>query len=147
MADQPFPKHRRLLFVAHEACGNPGLCALVRAHAADGAEVLVVAPVLASRHRWISDDAEGRAVADERLEESIRCLREHGLDAHGTLGDPDPVQAVDDALYWFGAQEIIICLEEPERVHWLHEGVVERAKTRFKIPVTEVTVPSRQLAA
>ena len=76
------------------------------------ADVLVVAPVLGSPlHRWTSDDAEDRAHAEERLEESIGCLRKHGLRAHGTLGDADPVQAVADALHQFPAEEIVICLE------------------------------------
>ena len=145
MSDQPLPKRRRILFVAHQACGNPALCAEVRAHAANGADVLVVAPVLASPlHQWISDDADSRTFAEERLQESVRCLRKHGLRAHGTLGDADPVQAVEDALQGFDAEEIVICLEEPERTHWLHKGIVERTAKRFRIPVTEVAVTSKR---
>ena len=102
MVDQLQPKRRRILFVAHQACGNPALCAEVRAHAVGAADVLVVAPVLSSPlHRWTSDDSEDRALAEERLEASIGCLRRHGLRAHGTLGDADPVQAIADALFGF----------------------------------------------
>ena len=127
MVDQLQPKRRRIIFVAHQACGNPALCAEVRAHAEGAADVLVVAPVLSSPlHRWTSDDSEDRALAEERLEASIGCLRRHGLRAHGTFGDADPVQAVEDALQGFDAEEIVICLEEPERTHWLHKGIVER---------------------
>ena len=110
--------------------------------------MLVVAPVLGSPlHRWTSDDAEDRAHAEERLEESISCLRKHGLRAHGTLGDADPVQAVADALYEFSADEIVICLEEPEQARWLHKGVVERTTNRFSVPVTQFAVASRERAA
>ena len=148
MADQLQPKHRRILFVAHQACGNPALCAEVRAHAEGAADVLVVAPVFGSQsHRWTSDDAEDRALAEGRLEESIGCLRKHGLRAHGALGDADPVQAVADALYEFPAEEIVICLEEPERAHWLHRGVVERTRKRHAVPVTEIAVASREPVA
>jgi GABA permease len=148
VADQPLTQRQRILFVAHQACGNPALCAEVRAHAEGAADVLVVAPVLDSPlHRWTSDDAEDRALAEERLEESIGCLRKHGLRAHGMLGDADPVQAVADALYQFPAEEIVICLEEPERAHWLHRGVVERTKKRFAVPVTKIAVASREPAA
>ena len=148
MADQPPTKRRRLLFVAHQACGNPALCAKVRAHAEGAADVLVVAPVLGSpAHRWTSDDSEDRALAEERLEDSISCLREHGVRAHGSLGDADPVHAVADALYRFPAEEIVICLEEPERARWLHRGVVERTRKRFAIPVTEIAVVSSRPAA
>ena len=138
-------KRRRILFVAHQACGNPALCAEVRAHAEGAADVLVVATVLGSPlQRWMSDDAEDRARAEERLEASVGCLRKHGLRAHGALGDADPVQAIADALYAFPADEIVICLEEPERAHWLRKGVVERARTRFPVPVTEISVASKQ---
>jgi GABA permease len=144
MADTPTTQRQRILFVAHQACGSPALCAEVRKHARGAADVLVVAPVLgSSSHRWTSDERDERALADERLQESIGCLRKHGLRAHGTLGDADPVQAVADALHQFAAEEIVICLEEPERAHWLHKGVVERTTTRFSVPVTEIAVGSR----
>jgi hypothetical protein len=64
-ADTP----QRILYVANQACGNPALCAEVRAHADAGTEVLVVAPVLSSPlHRWRSDEAEDQALAEARLE-------------------------------------------------------------------------------
>ena len=148
MVDEPSSESRRILYVAHRACGNPALCAEVRAHAAAGAEVLVVAPVVGSPlHRWTSDEAEERALAETRLEESLGCLRKHGLRVRGRLGDGDPVQAVADALYAFPADEIVICLEEPERPHWLRKGVVERARQRFQLPVTQIDVAAREPAA
>lgn len=146
MAEQLQPKRRRILFVAHQACGNPALCAEVKAHAEGAADVLVVAPVVSSPlHRWTSDDSEDRALAEERLEASVSCLRKHGLRAHGTLGDADPMQAIADAFYEFPAEEIVICLAEPERAHWLRKGVIERSKERFRLPVSEIAVASRQL--
>jgi len=65
----------------------------------------------------------------------------------GTLGDTDPVQAIADALYQFPAEEIVICLEAPERPHWLRKGVVERTRERFGIHVTEIDVAARKPAA
>ena len=50
----------------------------------------------------------------------------------GRLGDADPVQAIADTLFGFPADEIVICLEEPERPHWLRKGVIERARERFQ---------------
>jgi hypothetical protein len=89
MVDQPSSGTRRIIYVAHRACGSPALCAEVRAHAAPGADVLVVAPVLASPlHRWTSDDAEDRALAKTRLEESIGCLRKHGLSVRARSATP-----------------------------------------------------------
>jgi hypothetical protein len=142
------PKSQRILYVAHQACGNPALCAEVSAHAAAGAEVLVVAPVLSSPlHRWTSDEADDRELAEARLKESLGCLRRSGLRVRGTVGDADPVQAIADVLVGFPAEEIVICLEEPERPHWLRKGIVERTEERFGIPVTELDVPVRESTA
>ena len=147
MVGEPTPGPRRILYVAHQACGNPALCAGVKAHAAAGAEVLVVAPVLSSALRqWTSDDTEDRAVAEARLEESVGCLRKSGLRVRGTLGDADPLQAIADTLVAFPAEEIVICLEEPERPHWLRKGIVESAEERFGVPVTEIDVSVREPA-
>ena len=146
MAEPLQPKRTGILFVAHQACGNPALCATVKAHAEGAADVLVLAPVLSSPlHRWTSDENEARALAEARLEASIGCLRRHGLRAHGRLGDTDPVQAIADALFEFPAEEIVICLEKPERAHWLRKGVIERARERFEIPVTELDVAAQEL--
>ena len=70
MVGQSTAKRKRILYVAHRACGNPAFCAEVTAHAAAGAEVLVVAPVLPARpDQWMSDEAEERRVggADDHL--------------------------------------------------------------------------------
>jgi hypothetical protein len=120
------------------------LCAEVRAHAAAGAEVLVVAPIRSARHGWTSDDAEDRQVAASRLEESVACLRRSGLSVRGLVGDGDAVQATADALLQFPAEEIVFCLEEPERPHWLRKGIVERARARFRVPVTEIDIASEE---
>jgi hypothetical protein len=141
MVGESTPMPERILYVAHQACGNPALCAEVRAHAAAGAEMLVVAPVLSSPlHRWASDYDEDREFAQARLDESIGCLCRSGLRVRGALGDADPVQAMADALVGFPAEEIVICLQEPERPHWLRKGIVERARERFGVPVTEIDV-------
>jgi hypothetical protein len=94
--------------------------------------------------RWTSDSGEDRELAQARLEESIGCLRSSGLGVRGALGDADSVQAIADALVGFPAEEIVFCLQEPERPHWLRKGVVERARERFGVPVTEIDVAVRE---
>ena len=103
--------------------------------------ILVVAPALNSplRH-WASDDDGARVAARERLERSLERLREAGFDADGTLGDSEPVQAIEDALRTFGADEIVISTHPEGRSHWLERGVVEAARARFDVPITHVVV-------
>jgi hypothetical protein len=130
-----------ILIAARDACGDPALCAHVRTHAPDTAKVLVVAQVEhPSSHSWLADETVDRAAAQARLDATVRCLRGHGLNARGVLGDADPVQAIADALFTFPADEIVICSRELEHSHRFHRRVVERAQKRFAVPVTEVAV-------
>ena len=104
-------------------------------------EVLVVSPALNSplKH-WTSDEDEAREAARERLHRSLARLREAGIDARGEIGDSEPVQAMEDALRTFGADEIIISTHPEGRSNWLERGVVARARERFAVPITHVVV-------
>ncbi len=103
--------------------------------------VKVVAPALNSRLRhWVSDDDGARAEAKARLDASLKALRESDIQAHGEVGDDDPVQALEDALRAFEADEVIISTHPAARSNWLERGVVERARAKFPIPITHVVV-------
>ena len=105
------------------------------------AHVLVVCPALNSplRH-WASDEDNARAKAQERLNASLARLREAGLDAKGEVGDAEPLQAMEDAMRLFGADEIIISTHPEGRSHWLEKGIVDAARERFAVPITHVVV-------
>ena len=130
-----------MLIVANETCG-PALCEAVKEHAAGVApDVLVIAPAL-TRGRlqyWANDFGAAEAEAEERLRYALACLSDRGLQAQGRLGDPNPVQAIADALHEFPADEIIIATHPEERSNWLEKHVVDRART-FGLPTTHVVV-------
>jgi hypothetical protein len=133
---------RRILVVANETVGGEKLREEIRKRSEGVAEhVLVVTPALNSpvRH-WASDDDNARANAQERLERSLARLREAGIDADGEIGDSDPLQAMEDALRTFGADEMIISTHPEGRSNWLERGVVDAAKERFELPITHVVV-------
>ena len=131
-----------LLVVANETVAGERLREEVRRAAAEGpAEVLVVSPALNSplRH-WASDEDTARARAQERLETSLARLREAGIEARGEVGDSDPLQAIEDALRTFGADEIVISTHPEGRSNWLERGIVSGARERFAVPITHVVV-------
>jgi hypothetical protein len=68
-----------------------------------------------------------------------RLVRE-GIEVRGDIGDADPVQAMEDALRRFPADEAIISTHPPGRSTWLERGVVERSRERFPLPVSHVVV-------
>ncbi|MGE5691176.1 MAG: hypothetical protein ACM33B_11545 [Pseudomonadota bacterium] len=131
---------RRILVIANEAVGDEELVTLIHERS-EGVreEVLVVAPALTSAIRhWTSDEDGARQAAQERLEASLARLRSLGVSARGEVGADDPLQAIEDALRTFGADEIILATHPEGRSSWLERGVVEAARERFDLPITHV---------
>jgi hypothetical protein len=133
---------RRILVVANETVGGRVLRDEI-AKRSEGVQehVLVVAPALNSPLKtWTSDEDQARARAQERLDTSLARLRDAGVNADGEIGDGDPLQAIEDALRTFGAEEIIISTHPEGRSNWLEQGVVTGARDRFRVPITHVVV-------
>jgi nucleotide-binding universal stress UspA family protein len=133
---------RRILVIANETVGGARLREeLIRRSEGVREQVLVVTPALNSpvRH-WASDEDPAREAAHERLDRSLARLREAGIEAEGEVGDSEPLQAIEDALRTFGADEIIISTHPEGRSHWLEQGLVTTARERFAVPITHVVV-------
>jgi hypothetical protein len=77
--------------------------------------VLVLAPALNPRlAHWLSDLRGARLAAQERLAVSLAALATAHVEAHGQVGDTDPVQAVEDTLASYPAQEVIFVSGEQD---------------------------------
>jgi hypothetical protein len=133
---------RRILVIANETVGGKTLRNAIQRRA-EGVreEILVVVPALNSplRH-WASDDDDARAQAHDRLTTSLERLNADGVNARGEVGDSEPLQAIEDALRTFGADEIIISTHPEGRSNWLEKGVVSGARERFAVPITHIVV-------
>jgi nucleotide-binding universal stress UspA family protein len=106
-------------------------------HVPADAEVRVVAPASdVSPLQWLaSDEDEARAEAAEVAEETGAAV---GGEAE--VGDPDPVQAIEDALREFPADEVVVVTREGEEAGWLEEGAVAEARERFRVPLTHLAL-------
>jgi hypothetical protein len=133
---------RRILVIANETVGGHELIAVLRRKSEGVSErVHVVCPALNSQVRhWASDEDGARAAAQARLDASLEQLRRDGVQADGEVGDGDPLQAMEDALRTFGADEIVISTHPEGRSNWLERNVVGEAKARFDVPITHVVV-------
>jgi hypothetical protein len=92
-------------------------------------EVLVVVPALASTVESLTgavDDRRAEAVAT--AEALAGELTRSGLRASGVVGADEPVQAADDALRTFGADEIVFVGAD--------EALLAHARERFAVPVS-----------
>ena len=62
-----------------------------------------------------------------------------GVNARGDIGDGDPLQALEDALRAFPADEIVISTHPDGRSNWLERRTSSmRRALRFDVPVTHV---------
>jgi hypothetical protein len=129
---------RRILVVTTANAPGADIEAIVRTHAGADAEVKVVAP--ASKISWLDrltnaeDDA--REDAADRAEAASEAATGDETDGH--VGDVDPLQAIEEALRMFGADEVIILTAPDEQASWLESGLGERASARFAVPVTHL---------
>jgi len=134
-------ERRRILVLADETIGSDVLRREVCDRVAGcESEVLVVVPALNTPLRHWADEADrARVHAGARLEDELRVLGGLGIRARGEIGADDPLQAVDDALRTFAADEIVISTHPHGRSNWLEEDVVGRVREVYALPVTHVT--------
>jgi hypothetical protein len=140
---------RRLLVIADETSAAPQLLAEVRRHAVWAEEIVIVAPALNSRLRhWLSDTDRAVAEAAARLELALAALGDLGLPVRGSVGDADPLQALDDAMRELAIEQVLISTHAPGKSNWLERGVVERARARYGLPIGHVAAaPAASRAA
>jgi len=145
MERDPDTAARRILVIANETCRGERLLDEIRGRAGDDGDVLVVAPALTKRLRFLVSDIDGGIhEAEARVRESVGALQGLGVSARGEVGDCDPLMAIEDALATFPADEIIISTHPAGRSNWLEKRVPGRAEERFSVPITHVVVDLTQ---
>jgi hypothetical protein len=113
----------------------------VRAHAgSEDAEVRDVAPAaeISRLDRLTNDEQEARAEAGERAASAGLAVAPDAASVDAEIGDTDPVQAIEDALREFPADELVLVTNPDEDAGWLEEGTAEEALARFDLPITRL---------
>ena len=131
----------RLLVVVDAHGGSEQLGEAVRSTiVGHSAEVLVVAPVLASPQHFLTGD-EGREREDARvrLTETLQTLSRFGIESRGVVGSDDPLQAMADALAGFPADEIVLVASGDRHRLWLEQGIERQARDLYGIHVSTLT--------
>jgi hypothetical protein len=131
---------RRLLVVITTEVPDGALRDLVRSRAGDDAETLVVAPASGiSRLNWLTNaEDDARDEAASLAAKTAEATPTENVKA--SVGDSDPLKAIEDALRTFSADEIIVVTRPDEEAGWLEEGAGETAQARFGLPVTRITI-------
>ena len=145
MAQQTDSAFRVLVVATEEHVGLP-LEREIEARASGRTpQVRVIVPALAQsafQHAAGAVD-EGREAAQERLEDVLEEVNESEVDVEvdGQVGDADPMLAIEDALYEFPADEIIVVTHgDDEDARWMEEDLFEKARKRFEPPISHFVV-------
>ena len=135
----------RVLVVAHKTAATPALIEAVRERAARGPAVftLLVPNPAHGLHAVVDpedlEDSEGLAV----LELAIPLLVEAaGAPVEGLVGDPSPMNAIQDAINIHGFDEVIISTLPARVSKWLTLDLPSKV-TGLGLPVTTVTARER----
>jgi hypothetical protein len=134
-ATAPDARRRVLLVVSHELDDPAAIDRIVRDQALEDreTEVRVLAPAQASRlDRWATDVRRSRAEAQRKLVLSVASLGKADVEATATVGDADIVQAVEDQLREFAADEIVLVTGAPG-----DDPAGERATTELSARLTQ----------
>ena len=136
--------HRVLAIVTDALAGPEPIEQIRRAGNGLGTEVRIVVPAVeasAFRHT-LGDIDEPKREAEERLSAALASLADSGIGASGEVGDPDPIQAAQDALLKGPADEILIFERESEQARWFEQGLFERAQASLEPPLRMIVVHS-----
>lgn len=110
----------------------------------EGVDLRVIVPAVEAnplRHT-LGDVDEPRQEAEERLGRVLEELRANGIEAAGEVGDPDPIQAAQDALLRMPMDEILIFEHERSQARWFENGLLEKAEAGLDPPLRMVVLHS-----
>jgi hypothetical protein len=136
---------RKLLVVATAPVDGEALRREVREHlGGDEAEVRIVAPAAdLSPLEWLaSDEDDAREEAARVAGEASEALDEDAP-VETEVGDPDPAQAIEDALRTYEADELVLVGPPESDVGWLEQGNLDEAVERLGLPVTRLETGAR----
>jgi hypothetical protein len=127
--------------LANETVTGHAIVDALRRRAAEGPlRVTVIAPQHEPTKGFVVYEESRRSAAERRLRRVLDLLHEAGIAARGVIVDPDPLQALKDALYEHRPDEVIISTHPPERSRWLKKGLIEKARKVAGVPVEHVVV-------
>jgi hypothetical protein len=128
------PQELRLLVVANDALDDPRLADVVaRRVGGSQARVLLLGPLAIRAFRRLATDTDvAHAALQERLDEAAATFT--GLEVETAIADDQPLQAIEDALGRFGADEVIVVTAGRD------SELARRAYERFAVPVSHVAL-------
>jgi hypothetical protein len=123
------------LVVANRTAGGQELLDMLRAEADGDRDRIFIAVVPQE-----GGDGQATSVARQRLSSFLAALRENGVMASGMIGDPDPYDAIMNALDLFTVDHIVISTLPETRSGWLRANLIDRVRGATSARVDHVQV-------
>ncbi len=138
-----------VLVVAHQTAATPGLLEAVRERAQrDPAKFHLVVPRMPhGMHKVVDPEETGEDDAQLVLNQALPKLSEAaGTEVTGSLGDAEPLMAIQDAVNLGQYDEIIISTLPMRISRWLKLDLVSKTKG-LGLPVTHVEAAESPVGA
>jgi hypothetical protein len=139
---------QRVLVVAHRTAATPALLDAVRNRAARSPTTftLLVPNSAHGLHRVVDPEDQEENEAQTVLDLALPLLEEAaGGHVEGLIGDPEPLNAIQDAVNLHGFDEIIISTLPTRVSRWLRLDLPSKVEG-LGLPVTTVTAKDRAAA-
>jgi hypothetical protein len=143
----PEPAH--VLVVAHQTAATPGLLDAVRSRAARGPATfhLVVPQQAHGMHKVVDPQDAGADEAQQVLDAALPKLSDAaGQEVTGSVGDAEPLMAIQDAVNLGRYDEIITSTLPLGISRWVKLDLISKARG-LGLPVTHVAATSKVEAA
>jgi hypothetical protein len=123
---------KRTLVVANQTIGGQALLDALKAKAAEEPRRFIV----------ICPDSGGNGDsggdAHQRLAHTLKELQDAGLEAVGQVVHPDPYTAIQNALQFYGPDDIVISTFPETRSGWLRADLIGRVEASTGKPVEHI---------
>lgn len=129
--EEGLPFHVTLV-VANQTIGAEALLEHLKAKAAERETLFIlVVP---------QDGGQGHHAGEarQRLHATLKTLRDAGLLAAGTIGNPDPYHAAKNGLASFRVDDVVVSTLDATRSRWLRGNLIERLREHSGKPVEHV---------
>ena len=132
----------RILVVANKTAEAPELLEALKAKGTDNEFVLVV-PAGAGALEKAADPDAAREHTQPHLDAALEKFRSEGLKVEGSVGDSDPVAAVQDAANFGTFDEVIVSTLPARASKWLKLDLPSKAARATGLPVTHIETKAR----
>ncbi len=130
------------LVIANQTLGGDALRSKLRDISGGNTWVHLVVPATPPDDLGNEDEfraaEEGRKRAKHRLRQGLDMMSEQGMQATGEIGNPDPMEAIADALAANTYDEVIVSTLPGGVSRWIKMDLPSKASRKFDIHVTHI---------